>query len=84
MKLLDSSVKFIAVTKVCEELKKFSTGSDYTKYFLDTTIDLESFRSKSLFTQQTIEISITLNQFKYGNKNILFILRNILSLIEWN
>ena len=84
MKLLDSSVKFITVTKVCEELKKFSTGSDYTKYFLDTTIDLESFRSKSLFTQQTIEISITLNQFKYGNKNILFILRNILSLIEWN
>ena len=84
MKLLDSSVKFITVTKVCEELKNFSPGSDYTKYFLDTTIDLESFRSKSLFTQQTIEISITLNQFKYGNKNILFILRNILSLIEWN
>lgn len=67
MKLFDLSINFTTATKVFEHPKEFPTRAEYKIYFPNATIDLKRFKLKKMFTQHTIEFSITLNQFKNGD-----------------
>lgn len=50
MKLVDSSIKFITKSKVFKHSKDFPRGDENKQYFLNTTGDLNRFKSKNFFT----------------------------------